>query len=166
VRSKSFEISAKTEGSITGRNGHFPIAGVSVWSGPTDVKIDGVGRRGSAIRGGLRISHDAMDRIAVEWLRRRGLHKGLGRVTIQKDSMTHSGESEAEMLARERRAFVESVRDDLRAVCSLAATGLEVARAEDHYAEKHGLPAREGDCESVGGEQALARVRGEFGIED
>ncbi len=61
---------------ITGRNGCFPITAVTAWRGgsPADVVfIDGIGKRGRAVHGGIILTAEAMDRLATEWVRQRGL---------------------------------------------------------------------------------------------
>lgn len=67
------EIKLDPEGSwIEGRNGIFDITAISVWSHGAQVFIEGIGKRGRAIRGGLGVdSEEAMDRLAIEWLNQR-----------------------------------------------------------------------------------------------
>jgi len=71
-KSDSFSVSADTDGRIVGRNGFFGIRAVEAWCGPVDVNIQGIGKRGHPIRGGLWVSHEAMDDLCEKWLRRRG----------------------------------------------------------------------------------------------
>ena len=71
-KSMAFSVSTKTDGIIIGRNGSYDITAVEAWCGPTSVNIQGIGKRRHSIRGGLWISHDAMDELCEKWLRRRG----------------------------------------------------------------------------------------------
>ena len=58
---------------IVGRNGERPIEFVEVWAADDRAFVDGIGKRGSAIRGGLMFPTKTMDEIAREWLKARGL---------------------------------------------------------------------------------------------
>ncbi len=69
---RSFSVVVDTPGKIIGRNGFYDITKVELWSGAVDVNIQGIGKRGFAIRGGLWISHEAMDQLATKWLAERG----------------------------------------------------------------------------------------------
>ena len=57
---------------IEGRNGLFPITAIEVFDGDYTVYIDGIGKRGRPIRGGLAVPHEAMDEVARRWLQQRG----------------------------------------------------------------------------------------------
>lgn len=59
---------------IKGRNGAFDITAVQLTdlSSTGYVWIDGVGKRGRPINGGLRVSPEMMDELAVRWLEHRG----------------------------------------------------------------------------------------------
>ena len=59
------------DGMITGRNGTFDITGVSIWDGNGKCFIDGIGKRGNAIKGGLMLPSDKMDELAFKWLEER-----------------------------------------------------------------------------------------------
>jgi hypothetical protein len=52
---------------IKGRNGTFDLPSIIVQHLSDTVMIDGVGKRGSVINGGLRISTEAMDNLARRW---------------------------------------------------------------------------------------------------
>ena len=65
---------------IVGRNGTFPITAIEVTFYPAQngigglVSVDGIGKRDKPIRGGFAFrSPEAMDRLAVKWLQKRGL---------------------------------------------------------------------------------------------
>ena len=61
------------ESFIVGRNGERPIESVEVWAADNRAFVDGIGKRGSAIRGGLMFPTKSMDEIARKWLKARGL---------------------------------------------------------------------------------------------
>ena len=63
-----------TESQIVGRNGERPIEAVEVWCADDKAFIDGIGKRGTAIRGGLIFPTEKMDEIARGWLKARGLN--------------------------------------------------------------------------------------------
>jgi hypothetical protein len=70
---KEHEVKVSTRGDIVGRNGTYNLTAVSLF--PCDngmVKIDGFGKRGNAIHGGLWVGKEAMDALATDWLRMRG----------------------------------------------------------------------------------------------
>jgi len=75
-----------TYGWIQGRNGLFDILAVRVgWYGnPTGVYIDGIGKRGKTINGGLSLTASAMDALCERWLLERGysVKKGAADVGI------------------------------------------------------------------------------------
>jgi len=57
---------------IVGRNGTRPIEAVSVWCGDMTnpdilIELTGIGMSGNAIRGGLWIDSDTMDRLCKAW---------------------------------------------------------------------------------------------------
>jgi len=58
---------------IVGRNGERPIESIEVWCAADRAFVDGIGKRGSAIRGGLMFPTPVMDEIARKWLKARGL---------------------------------------------------------------------------------------------
>jgi hypothetical protein len=59
---------------IQGRNGLFNITAIQIW-GPGDVLyVDGIGKRGFAIKGGLCVNIGAFDNLAIQWLESRGYH--------------------------------------------------------------------------------------------
>ena len=62
----------KTEGEITGRNGTYAIQEIEIGDySDLGVKIDGIGKRGTRIRGGLWITPETMDQVAAEWIKYR-----------------------------------------------------------------------------------------------
>jgi hypothetical protein len=70
---KAFSISVQTKGKIIGRNGMSNITAIEAWAGTLDVNINGIGQRGFAIHGGLWISYEAMDKLALAWVEKRKL---------------------------------------------------------------------------------------------
>jgi hypothetical protein len=76
---EGMEIDVVTQGQITGRNGTFGIKAVRVFCYGDQVWIDGVGKRGRAIKGGLMISVKAMDEMADRWIAKRWKEKEKGR---------------------------------------------------------------------------------------
>jgi len=58
---------------IVGRNGERPVEAMEVWSADDRAFIDGIGKRGSAIRGGFLLPTKSMDEIARKWLKARGI---------------------------------------------------------------------------------------------
>ena len=70
----SIRVPVGEDSIITGRNGTFYLTAVELWWTPSggNVYIDGIGRRGRAIRGGLSLDPEAMDELSIEWLRQRG----------------------------------------------------------------------------------------------
>ena len=65
-------IENPADGMITGRNGTFEIIGVSIWDGQGKCFIDGIGKRGNTIKGGLMLPSKDMDELAFKWLEERG----------------------------------------------------------------------------------------------
>lgn len=53
---------------ISGRNGCYPIKAIEVWEGNGNVFIDGIGRRGKAIKGGLIVTASAFTELCRAWL--------------------------------------------------------------------------------------------------
>jgi len=54
---------------IQGRNGLYDIHEIEIWETEDgNVFIDGIGKRGNAINGGLHITKEAMTEIAKRWL--------------------------------------------------------------------------------------------------
>jgi hypothetical protein len=55
---------------ITGRNGTFPIGKLRVWESHdhTNLYIEGIGKRGFAIRGGLRVTKECFEEISRRYL--------------------------------------------------------------------------------------------------
>jgi len=70
------EVPEGKSAGIVGRNGTFDIKKVNVWEGPTNglCYVDGIGKKGTAINGGLGFPVEIMDEIAKQWLRGRGKH--------------------------------------------------------------------------------------------
>ena len=62
-------------GHIQGRNGYFQISAVQVWHGTDTAFIEGIGKRGTVINGGLDLPIEVMDEIAQQWLNARGVEK-------------------------------------------------------------------------------------------
>ena len=63
-------------GWIQGRNGLFDIRAVEASGYPEDntlVMLDGIGKRGNPINGGIALEPRAMDELARKWLEARGL---------------------------------------------------------------------------------------------
>lgn len=59
-----------------GRNGTFPITEISAWQGSNGCTfIEGYGRSGKNLNGGFCITTEAMDDLAQQWLKVRGLRK-------------------------------------------------------------------------------------------
>ena len=57
-----------------GRNGLAPIKEVSIWQGGEGYShIDGINRKGQTLNGGLCLDTEAMDKLAQEWLKARGV---------------------------------------------------------------------------------------------
>lgn len=68
----------KTEkGIITGRNGTWDLTAVELATVNGRARIDGVGQRGTTIRGGLSFDAEAMDIMAFTWIKHRypNIHK-------------------------------------------------------------------------------------------
>ena len=71
--SKTLRIPAP--GFIKGRNGAFDIVGIELWvpeQDDFDVWVDGVGKRGKVINGGLRIAPTGFDEVCRQYLETRG----------------------------------------------------------------------------------------------
>ena len=76
VNTKAVRVEVQVDSSksmITGRNGEFDIKAIAVWGSAGRVFLDGIGKRGSAIRGGMSFPTDKMDELARGWLKSRGL---------------------------------------------------------------------------------------------
>ena len=127
---KVFEVKVPTTGSIVGRNGHFGITAVSVWSGSHDVQVGGIGKRDHMIRGGMLVTHEAMDALAEGWLRARG-----------KLGLSASARQAIGEVAEATRKHGRAIRSDLGPHCpglkkdiaeglDISATKLEVVLAE------------------------------------
>ena len=67
----TFEVKTET-GWVNGRNGVFDITAVEVWQSIAWVSLDGIGKRGKTINGGLRFTAEAMDSLCERWLLERG----------------------------------------------------------------------------------------------
>jgi hypothetical protein len=67
-------IRVEAPGLITGRNGTFDIVGLSIWYGPAtgQIHIDGVGKRGTAINGGLAVKLEGFEQACKQFLEQRG----------------------------------------------------------------------------------------------
>lgn len=77
-------IPAGADAYIYGRNGTFDVQRVHVWHGggaAPHVFLDGIGKRGYAINGGLQVTLAAMDALALAWLKERGLSFAIGAPT-------------------------------------------------------------------------------------
>ena len=68
-------VSTNSEESyILGRNGCYTITAIELYGSHDWVAIDGIGKRGKAIRGGFGfIPTDTMDLLALKWLHARGI---------------------------------------------------------------------------------------------
>jgi hypothetical protein len=102
AKTKTIVVDADTEGFITGRNGTFDITKVvltQTHSGSLEVLIDGVGKRGKFLNGGLRVTVAAMDELCEKWLKERGKLK-----------MSDSDRQTIQECARATRAHVETIQ--------------------------------------------------------
>ena len=70
--SQPLTFTAPTMGHITGRNGTFHLSGLVVDERGDRVSIDGVGKSGRIVNGGLLVSAEAFARIAAEFLAAQG----------------------------------------------------------------------------------------------
>jgi len=61
------KIPSMRNATIIGRNGEFDLTAIQVW-GDRIAFIDGIGKRGIAIRGGFNIPKGVMDELCLRWL--------------------------------------------------------------------------------------------------